>query len=90
MSKWSACLSLLLSACLSSEGESALAPVDQQQALPASEVIDFSSASTLTNTDASGKSGGMTVLKTNSSNPVAALPVLHLQLGQHRQLAGAR
>ncbi|MBZ4334996.1 endo alpha-1,4 polygalactosaminidase [Corallococcus sp. AS-1-12] len=68
MSKWSACLSLLLSACLSSEGESALAPVDQQQALPASEVIDFASASTLANTDASGKSGGMTVLKTNSSN----------------------
>ncbi|RKI69552.1 hypothetical protein D7X55_10975 [Corallococcus sp. AB049A] len=60
------CLALLLPGCMSLEADDA--PESQQQALPGSEVIDFASASTLANTDASGKSGGMAVLKTNSAN----------------------
>ncbi|WP_158625181.1 endo alpha-1,4 polygalactosaminidase [Corallococcus terminator] len=64
----SPCLALLLSGCMSLEGDDARELAVQQQALTGTQVIDFSTASTLANTDASGKSGGMTVLKTNSSN----------------------
>ncbi|MBE4753050.1 hypothetical protein G4177_33355 [Corallococcus sp. ZKHCc1 1396] len=52
---------------MSLEVEDAQEPAAQQQALTGTQVIDFTSASTLANTDASGKSGGMTVLKTNST-----------------------
>ncbi|RKH28550.1 hypothetical protein D7Y13_36990 [Corallococcus praedator] len=71
MSRWiawlSPCLGLLVSGCMSLEVDDARDPEVQQQALAGTQVIDYSSASTLANTDASGKSGGMTVLKTNSA-----------------------
>ena len=71
MSRWiarlSPCLALLMSGCMSLELDDAREPGVQRQALAGTEVIDFSSASTLANTDASGKSGGMAVLKANSS-----------------------
>ncbi|RKH30404.1 hypothetical protein D7V77_02875 [Corallococcus sp. CA041A] len=72
MSNWSAwlfpCLALLTPGCMPLEADDVREPEAQQQALPGSEVIDFASASTQANTDASGKSGGMAVLKTNSAN----------------------
>jgi hypothetical protein len=63
----SSCLALVLSACVPSEVEEAPQAGAHEQALSGTEVIDFATASTLTNTDASGKTGGMSVLKTNSS-----------------------
>ncbi|RKH31797.1 hypothetical protein D7X12_38055 [Corallococcus sicarius] len=72
MFKWSVwlspCIALLMSGCMSMEADDAREPAVQEQALTGTQVIDFTSASTTANTDASGKSGGMTVLKANSSN----------------------
>jgi hypothetical protein len=72
MSKWMAwlspCLALLASGCMPLDAEEAPPPETHQQPLAGTEVIDFTSASTLANTDAAGKSGGMNVLKTNSAN----------------------
>jgi hypothetical protein len=67
LSWWSSGVALVLSACMTSEVEDTPGTEAWRQALAGTEVIDFSSASTLTNTDASGKTGGMSVLKTNSS-----------------------
>ena len=72
MSRWSAWLipwiAVLTYGCVPLEGDDAgEGQGAQQHALTGTEVIDFSTASTLANTDASGKTGGMTVLKANSS-----------------------
>jgi hypothetical protein len=71
MSKWFIGLIsssvLLMSGCMPVEGEDAREEAGVGQRALTSEVIDFTSASTLSNTDASGKSGGMAVLKADSA-----------------------
>ncbi len=70
MSRWMAWLTpwmaVLMSGCMPLEADDSQEPGVQERAL-STEVIDFSSASTLANTDASGKSGGLAVLKANST-----------------------
>jgi hypothetical protein len=71
MSRWMPWLTpwiaVLMYGCMPLEVDDPQEPGAQERALAGMEVIDFSSASTLANTDASGKTGGMTVLKANST-----------------------